>query len=49
MKALVLHGVGDIRVDDIDHHTICASTDAVIRLTAGAIRGADPAPEGSAR
>ena len=41
MKAVVWHGVGDIRLDDVPDPRIEAPTDAVIRLTASAICGTD--------
>jgi threonine dehydrogenase-like Zn-dependent dehydrogenase len=41
MKALVYHGVGDIRVDDVPEPTLRAPTDAIVRLTASAICGTD--------
>src|SRR4051812_42800436 len=41
MKALVWHGVGDIRVDDVPDPRVEEPTDAVIRLTASAICGTD--------
>ncbi len=39
MKAVVYHGVGDIRLDNIPEPTLQASTDAIVRITASAIRG----------
>jgi threonine dehydrogenase-like Zn-dependent dehydrogenase len=41
MKAVVFHGVGDIRVDDVPEPTIQDPTDALVRLTASAICGTD--------
>ena len=41
MKAVVWHGIGDIRLDDVPMPEIQASTDAIIRLTASAICGTD--------
>jgi threonine dehydrogenase-like Zn-dependent dehydrogenase len=41
MKAVVYHGVGDIRVEEVPDPQIQASTDAIIRLTASAICGTD--------
>ncbi|HEX6563272.1 MAG TPA: zinc-dependent alcohol dehydrogenase [Chthoniobacterales bacterium] len=41
MKAVVWHGVGDIRLDDVPEPKIKESTDAVVRLTASAICGTD--------
>ncbi|AFD24772.1 zinc-dependent alcohol dehydrogenase [Deinococcus gobiensis] len=41
MKAVVWHGTGDIRLDDIPEPRIEDPTDAVVRLTASAICGTD--------
>ncbi|CAA9491158.1 MAG: Threonine dehydrogenase and related Zn-dependent dehydrogenases [uncultured Solirubrobacteraceae bacterium] len=41
MKAVVHHGVGDIRVDDVPEPAIQAPFDAIVRLTASAICGTD--------
>lgn len=41
MKAVVFHGVGDIRLDDVPEPTIREPTDAIVRLTASAICGTD--------
>jgi threonine dehydrogenase-like Zn-dependent dehydrogenase len=41
MKAVVFHGVGDIRIDDVPEPKIKESTDAVVRLTSSAICGTD--------
>lgn len=41
MKAVVWHGVGDIRLDDVPEPKIKEPTDAVVRLTASAICGTD--------
>jgi threonine dehydrogenase-like Zn-dependent dehydrogenase len=41
MKAVVFHGVGDIRIDDVPHPRIQDPTDAIVRLTAAAICGTD--------
>ena len=41
MKAVVWHGIGDIRLDDVPEPQIQEPTDAVIRLTASAICGTD--------
>jgi len=41
MKAVVFHGVGDIRVDDVPEPKIQAPTDAIVRITASAICGTD--------
>ena len=41
MKAVVFHGVGDIRLDDVAEPTIEEPTDAIVRLTASAICGTD--------
>jgi threonine dehydrogenase-like Zn-dependent dehydrogenase len=41
MKAVVFHGIGDIRVDDVPDPRIKQTTDAIVRLTASAICGTD--------
>jgi len=41
MKAVVFHGVGDIRLDEVKEPTIQEDTDAIVRLTASAICGTD--------
>jgi len=41
MKAVVFHGVGDIRLDDVADPKIEKSTDAIVRFTASAICGTD--------
>lgn len=41
MKAVVFHGVGDIRLDDVEEPKIQESTDAIVRLTSSAICGTD--------
>jgi threonine dehydrogenase-like Zn-dependent dehydrogenase len=41
MKAVVWHGVGDIRLDDVPEPKIQAPTDAIVRLTTSAICGTD--------
>lgn len=41
MKAVVWHGTGDIRLDDVPAPRIEQPTDAIIRLTASAICGTD--------
>ena len=41
MKAVVFHGVGDIRLDDVPEPKIEQPTDAIVRLTASAICGTD--------
>lgn len=41
MKAVVFHGIGDIRIDDVPEPTIQKPTDAIVRLTASAICGTD--------
>jgi threonine dehydrogenase-like Zn-dependent dehydrogenase len=41
MKAVVWHGVGDIRIDDVDEPQLQEPTDAIVRLTASAICGTD--------
>lgn len=41
MKAIVWHGVGDIRLDDVADPIIEQPTDAIVRLTSSAICGTD--------
>jgi threonine dehydrogenase-like Zn-dependent dehydrogenase len=41
MKAVVWHGIGDIRLDDVPEPRIEQPTDAIVRLTASAICGTD--------
>ncbi|RQW78137.1 MAG: glutathione-dependent formaldehyde dehydrogenase, partial [Geobacter sp.] len=41
MKAVVWHGVGDIRLEEVSDPIIEQPTDAVVRLTASAICGTD--------
>lgn len=41
MKAVVFHGVGDIRLDDVPEPKITDPMDAIVRLTASAICGTD--------
>jgi threonine dehydrogenase-like Zn-dependent dehydrogenase len=41
MKAVVFHGIGDIRLDNVSEPAIEAPSDAIIRLTASAICGTD--------
>lgn len=41
MKAVVFHGIGDIRLEDVDEPKIKEPTDAIVNLTASAICGTD--------
>jgi threonine dehydrogenase-like Zn-dependent dehydrogenase len=41
MKAVVFHGLGDIRLDDVPEPKIQRPTDAIIRITSSAICGTD--------
>jgi threonine dehydrogenase-like Zn-dependent dehydrogenase len=41
MKAIVFHGVGDIRLESVSDPKIQEPTDAIVRLTASAICGTD--------
>src|SRR5437867_518089 len=41
MKAMVFHGIGDIRLDDVPDPKIQQQTDAIIRLSTSAICGTD--------
>lgn len=41
MKAVVFHGIGEIRLDDVPEPKIEQPTDAIVRITASAICGTD--------
>ena len=41
MKAVVFHGVGDIRLEDVREPHLQEPTDAIVRITASAICGTD--------
>ena len=41
MRAVVWHGKGDVRVDDVDEPTIIEPTDAIVEVTSTAICGSD--------
>lgn len=41
MRAVVFHGIGDIRLDNVPDPKLLAPTDAIVRLTASAICGTD--------
>src|SRR5436305_7886535 len=41
MKAVVFHGIGDIRLENVPEPRLLESTDAIVRLTASAICGTD--------
>jgi threonine dehydrogenase-like Zn-dependent dehydrogenase len=41
MKAVVFHGIGDVRLDDVKEPEIKDELDAIVRLTASAICGTD--------
>ena len=41
MKAVVFHGIGDIRLDNVKEPTIKEPFDAIVRITASAICGTD--------
>jgi threonine dehydrogenase-like Zn-dependent dehydrogenase len=41
MKAVVFHGVGDIRLDEVREPKLKEPTDAIVRITASAICGTD--------
>ena len=41
MKAVVFHGIGDIRLDDVPEPKLQRGTDAVVRITSSAICGTD--------
>ena len=41
MKAVVFHGIGDIRLDTVKEPNLKEPNDAIVRLTASAICGTD--------
>jgi threonine dehydrogenase-like Zn-dependent dehydrogenase len=41
MKAVVFHGVGDIRLEEVPEPKLQVPTDAIVRLIASAICGTD--------
>src|SRR3954453_7277588 len=41
MQAVVFHGIGDIRLEDVAEPKIKDDTDAIVRITASAICGTD--------
>ena len=41
MKAVVFHGIGDIRIEDVAEPKLRDDTDAIVRITASAICGTD--------
>src|SRR3954469_7077641 len=41
MKAVVFHGIGDIRLEDVSDPSIQEPTDAIVRITSSAICGTD--------
>jgi threonine dehydrogenase-like Zn-dependent dehydrogenase len=41
MKAVVFHGIGDIRLDEVEEPSIEKPTDAIVKLSASAICGTD--------
>ena len=41
MRAVVWHGIGDVRLDDVPEPKIQASTDAIVKITTSAICGTD--------
>jgi threonine dehydrogenase-like Zn-dependent dehydrogenase len=41
MKAIVFHGIGDIRLDEVPEPRLQDDTDAIVKLTASAICGTD--------
>jgi threonine dehydrogenase-like Zn-dependent dehydrogenase len=41
MRAVVFHGVGDIRIDDVPEPRLRADCDAIVRMTSSAICGTD--------
>jgi threonine dehydrogenase-like Zn-dependent dehydrogenase len=47
MRATVMYGAGDVRVEDVPDAALREPTDALVRVTAGAICGSDLWPYGS--
>ncbi|KQP25354.1 MULTISPECIES: alcohol dehydrogenase catalytic domain-containing protein [unclassified Aeromicrobium] len=47
MKATLMHGAGDVRIEDVPDAAIKASTDALVRITTSCICGSDLHPYGS--
>ncbi len=43
MKALVFHGIGDIRLDEVKIPKILQSSDAIVKITCSAICGTESA------
>ncbi|MCU1519562.1 MAG: Alcohol dehydrogenase GroES domain protein, partial [Pseudarthrobacter sp.] len=41
MRATIIHGPGDIRVEDRDYPAIQLPTDVVVRVTASCVCGSD--------
>ena len=44
MQATILHGAGDVRVEERDMPTITEPTDAVVKLVAACVCGSDLRP-----
>ena len=47
MRATVLYGAGDVRVEDVPNPTIVDPTDAIVRVTGACICGSDLWPYAS--
>jgi threonine dehydrogenase-like Zn-dependent dehydrogenase len=47
MRATLLHGAGDVRVENVTDSVLSESTDAIVRITASCICGSDLWPYGS--
>ena len=41
MRAVIMHGPGDVRVEEVPHPAIVEPTDAIIRVTAACVCGSD--------
>ncbi|GAA4191912.1 zinc-dependent alcohol dehydrogenase family protein [Microbacterium oryzae] len=41
MRAVIMHGPGDVRVEDVDKPTLVEATDAIIRVTSTCVCGSD--------
>ncbi|NKG19764.1 zinc-binding dehydrogenase [Paeniglutamicibacter terrestris] len=47
MRAALMYGAGDVRIETVDNPTITEPTDAIVRITAGCICGSDLWPYAS--
>jgi threonine dehydrogenase-like Zn-dependent dehydrogenase len=47
MRAILLYGAGDVRVEDVPHPVVKHPTDALVRVTASCVCGSDLWPYAS--